>query len=183
MVIKKNVYLIEQRAPGFASGISAKCADGRRRADGFVAELPFAGRTVDDRHGGRVINAEFAFEAGFRGLDRGDLHDPGMNRNLDPLDHIGCEVVSVSQLNAAVDHWMNHKTARERLVAVFQNLPALAVESRMVALAVQHVEPAEMGFEAVLRRGEIFAGEKRRRKPVLRRPSRMEALGHRIKQL
>ena len=133
-----------------------------------------------------MVDAELAFEAGLRCLLGGEFHHDRRHHEVDRLDHVGGECVFGRQLDAAVDHAMDHQPAGERLVHVVRQFPGLAQslgDHRRVELRRHHMREAALRFDRLLGTGEALLRHQRGHQAAVRGPARMEALAHRAEHL
>ena len=123
-----------------------------------VAELLLAARALDQRHRDGVIDAELAFQA-VAGLGLPVSSSTRGFTSAPRARSIRGEPVLVAQLNGGVDRRMHHDFAGERLVGVQKRLIADAetVENIMIILLrADRIGPASLGFDHLIRRGEVL---------------------------
>jgi hypothetical protein len=129
-----------------------------------------------------VENAELPFEAARRLLLAGQVHHQRMHAQPHALDLPGREARLGAEPQAEVDHRMHHQAAREGLVGVAHDFPALAQPFRDPLRREgggQDGGEAPAALDRVRRRVETLRGQQRREHAVLRRAAGMEALRHR----
>jgi len=63
-------------------------------------------------------HTELPFEAGARRPLAGQFEHQRMDGEVDAFDVLGAQTMRVPDLQATVDTWMNHNSARERFVGV-----------------------------------------------------------------
>src|SRR4029077_9310189 len=130
---------------------------------GKVTELLFAATPLDQCNGGGMVHTEFAFQTGLRFRFSSQLQHQRMNVERDLLDGRSLYAL-VAQLDAGIDHWMNHNSTGKGFVGVGENLISLAEsvsELRRIVACAQHVEPASLCFQGMGRTGVALCCEQR----------------------
>ncbi len=160
--------------------------DHDRIAHRLVAELRLAGGAAHERDGGGVIDAELAFEPRLRGALAGELEHHRVDGELHALDVLAARRVHLAQLQAAVDHGMDHEPARIGLVHVAHELEALPQpfgDDGWIETRGGDVGESARRLDAALRAREVALCEQGRRQAVARRLPGMKALAHRAEHL
>src|SRR6202453_3647847 len=115
-----------------------------------------------------------------RGLDL-PVNSSTSGFTFSSLDLIRGKLVLVAQLDGGVDCRMHHDPAGEGLIGVQQRLvsDAQAVENLAIVLfCAERVRPAALGFDHLVRGGEVLRREQARKNTIVGGASGIEALVH-----
>src|SRR5438874_11669711 len=131
-------------------------------------------------------DAEFPLQPNPRIRLAGELEHERVHAELDLIDLFEREAMLVSQLDAAVNRWMDHDAACKWLVRIVEKLPAASQtfsDRAVVALRREHVREAATSLAAGIGTREVLRRKERRNESIFRRGADMKRLAHRAEHL